>query len=336
MTTPAEAQAVIDADIKANGTGAITGTILNTVLTTMNAALETTISGLVTLSGNNTWTGNNTWSSAGTNYFDSTGLDDGKGLSALNPTFTDVNVTHPTRPFYYMAATTLGSNLKASAGPYIQDGDTTGTIRFAMLDDAGAVYNDWLTVARTGDVPQVAQLFTALRVNTELDIFGLFTNNANYEGLNIEWNSSNTYYQIATVKAGTGVSRDIYISRDSGASMYLSSINITFGVGVNTFTLTPGASNLATFQGGVAGTTVSGTGAFTSLSGTAIPAGGTAGSGYKFSSTTNFGVFFGSSTPTLAAAKGSLYLRSDGSTTNDRAYINTNGSTTWTALTTAA
>lgn len=70
--------------------------------------------------------------------------------------------------------------------------------------------------------------------------------------------------------------------------------------------------------------------------GTAIPAGGTAGLGYKVSSTANFGVFFGSGAPTLSAAKGSLYLRSDGSTTNDRAYINTDGGTTWTALTTAA
>ena len=72
------------------------------------------------------------------------------------------------------------------------------------------------------------------------------------------------------------------------------------------------------------------------LSGTAIPAGGTAGAGYKFSSTSNFGVFFGSGAPTLSAAKGSLYLRSDGSATNNRAYINTDGGTTWTALTTAA
>ena len=69
---------------------------------------------------------------------------------------------------------------------------------------------------------------------------------------------------------------------------------------------------------------------------TAIPAGGTAGTGLKVSSTANFGVFFGSGAPTLAAAKGSLYLRSDGSGTTDRAYINTNGSTTWTALTTVA
>jgi len=70
--------------------------------------------------------------------------------------------------------------------------------------------------------------------------------------------------------------------------------------------------------------------------GTAIPAGGDNRVGYKATSTANFGVYFGSGNPTLSAAKGSLYLKSNGTTTNDRAYINTDGGTTWTALTTAA
>lgn len=70
------------------------------------------------------------------------------------------------------------------------------------------------------------------------------------------------------------------------------------------------------------------------LSATAIPAGGTAGAGLTATSTANFGVFFGSGAPSLSAAKGSLYLRSDGTTTNNRAYINTDGGTTWTAITT--
>jgi len=78
------------------------------------------------------------------------------------------------------------------------------------------------------------------------------------------------------------------------------------------------------------------TGAITGLNATAIPAGGTAGSGLLVSSTANFGVFFGSGAPSLSAAKGSLYLRSDGSATNNRMYVNTDGSTTWTAVTTAA
>jgi hypothetical protein len=68
----------------------------------------------------------------------------------------------------------------------------------------------------------------------------------------------------------------------------------------------------------------------------AVPAGGTTGTGITMSTTANLGVFFGSGAPTLSAAKGSLYLRTDGSGTTDRAYINTNGTTTWTALTTVA
>jgi len=69
---------------------------------------------------------------------------------------------------------------------------------------------------------------------------------------------------------------------------------------------------------------------------TAIPAGGTAGAGFTFSSTANFGTFFGSGAPSLTAAKGSLYLRSDGASNVTRAYINTDGGTTWTAINTVA
>jgi hypothetical protein len=92
-----------------------------------------------------------------------------------------------------------------------------------------------------------------------------------------------------------------------------------------------GTTQAATFSNSISAASTA-----TILSGTAVPAGGTAGAGYMFSSTANFGTFFGSGAPTLSAAKGSLYLRSDGSATNNRAYINTDGSTTWTALTTAA
>jgi hypothetical protein len=96
-------------------------------------------------------------------------------------------------------------------------------------------------------------------------------------------------------------------------------------------------TTLVTPNIGVAtGTSLATTGALTAQSATAIPAGGAAGQGVLVSSAANFGVFFGSGAPTLSAAKGSLYLRSDGTTTNDRMYVNTNGTTTWTAVTTVA
>lgn len=68
---------------------------------------------------------------------------------------------------------------------------------------------------------------------------------------------------------------------------------------------------------------------------TALPAGGST-SVRMLLSTSTLGVYAGSGAPTVSASKGSLYLRSDGSSTSTRAYINTDGGTTWTAITTAA
>ncbi len=68
----------------------------------------------------------------------------------------------------------------------------------------------------------------------------------------------------------------------------------------------------------------------------APPAGGATTAGYKFSSTANFGVFFGSGAPTVACAQGSLYLRSDGSTNLTRLYQATDSVGGWTAVPTAS
>jgi hypothetical protein len=51
---------------------------------------------------------------------------------------------------------------------------------------------------------------------------------------------------------------------------------------------------------------------------------------------TSPGVYSGAGAPSFTAAKGSLYLRTDGSSTSTRAYINTDGASTWTSVTTAA
>jgi hypothetical protein len=47
-------------------------------------------------------------------------------------------------------------------------------------------------------------------------------------------------------------------------------------------------------------------------------------------------ICFGSGVPTLKAPQGSIYLRTDGSSTSTRLYVNTDSSTTWTNVTTAA
>lgn len=50
---------------------------------------------------------------------------------------------------------------------------------------------------------------------------------------------------------------------------------------------------------------------------------------------TGLGLYFGSGAPTISAIKGSLYVRTDGSSTSTRMYVN-NGTTTWVAVTTAS
>jgi len=61
----------------------------------------------------------------------------------------------------------------------------------------------------------------------------------------------------------------------------------------------------------------------------------TAGDGVLVSNTANLGVFFGSGIPTLSAAQGSLYLRTDGNSGSSRLYVNTTGSNVWTNVFTA-
>lgn len=80
---------------------------------------------------------------------------------------------------------------------------------------------------------------------------------------------------------------------------------------------------------------ISGVGSIAAHTGTAIPVGGAAGKGVLVSSVANFGLFFGSGAPAISAAKGSLYMRSDGTGTADRMYVNVGG-TTWTAVNTVA
>lgn len=46
-------------------------------------------------------------------------------------------------------------------------------------------------------------------------------------------------------------------------------------------------------------------------------------------------IYVGSGAPTVSATKGSLYLRTDGSSTSTRLYVN-NGTTNWVAVTTAS
>lgn len=149
---------------------------------------------------------------------------------------------------------------------------------------------------------------------------------------------------LSPPNGGTGVANGALSTITLGGPViYSGAFSAAFTVTAGTAVTLPTTGTLATLAGSeslsnktITGPSVTMTGTVAAYSGTAPPAGGTTGSGIKISSTSNLGVFFGSGAPTLSAAKGSLYLRTDGSGTTDRMYVNTNSSTTWTAVVTVA
>ena len=100
-----------------------------------------------------------------------------------------------------------------------------------------------------------------------------------------------------------------------------------------TFDAATSVTSLAA-TGGVTAATVSATGNITADSATALVAGG-ASAFIATNTAVGMGMYIGSGAPTVAAAKGSLYLRSDGSSASTRLYVS-DGSTTWIAVTTAS
>jgi len=98
---------------------------------------------------------------------------------------------------------------------------------------------------------------------------------------------------------------------------------------------TGAVTTTATFGAATQVTSLAATGNVTADSATALVAGG-ASAFIATNTANNMGIYVGSGAPTVSAAQGSLYLRSDGSSTSTRAYINTNGTTGWAAITTAS
>jgi len=148
--------------------------------------------------------------------------------------------------------------------------------------------------------------------------------------------TADTVYILTSIVANSATWKNL----SGGAGTFVTVTATGAILGATSITATAGAIT-ATAGAVVAGTTVTGgtgvtatTGNITCTAGDVEAATATkgfiCGSGLK--------IIDGAGTPhaSVTAPKGSLYLRTDGTTTNDRIYVNTDSSTTWTALTTAA
>lgn len=259
------------------------------------------------------------------------------------------------------------ANAAASSGPTLSSAgdDTNVDINIAPKGSGGVNLTSTDTAAlavgangATNPVLQVdagtASVATGLKVTgaaaasgVALDVVSSGTN----ENLTIDAKGSGTI-SLNTTGTGTVVARRALAAWVASTSAFTAgrngSTNPALQVDTNTASSATGIKiTAAAAAGGVAVAAISsgsnenltidskGTGTITFQTGTAVPAGGAAAAAVRIG-TSGPGVFVGSGAPTVTAPQGSLYLRTDGSSTSTRAYINTDSGTTWTAITTAA
>lgn len=266
--------------------------------------------------------------------------------------------------FAYILANTVQTNnanvftaLQSMSGAAFNEAKGADVPSAATLN-LDSVTGNYVTVSGTNTVTAVTLTSGAMRMIRATGAF-TWTNNAAI----VVQGGANWVASAGDIFIVRGDATAVYVLVFPASGAPVGQVPISTGVsglgsGVATFLATPSSANLrgaltdetgtgaAVFAdtptlvtpniGAATGTSLGLTGQVTSNNATAIPAGGSLTVGLEATSTANFGVFFGSGVPTISAAKGSLYLRSDGSTTNDRAYIATSASGTWTALTTAA
>lgn len=196
---------------------------------------------------------------------------------------------------------------------------TGGTISGATISDS----------TLTGDISSTG---TDYFYNTTIDP-------VNHERAQVGW-VSNTFV-IRPAAAGTGTARNMSVGPNgSNTSIFLRAggsdrwrVDSTVSGGP-IYPVTDNASDIGQSGNRVKDFYLYGTANL--ANGVAVPAGGSSAAFVHVSSTAGLGIYFGSGAPTVSAAQGSLYIRTDGSSTSTRLYVNTNGTTGWTNVTTAA
>jgi hypothetical protein len=295
----------------ANTGGFISG-VLNATGNIIGGNLRT--AGLISATGN--ITGQNIIASSGIGVAGDIGVGGDIFAGGNIDTDSSVNATGNIAGSYFLGngsfLTGLSSTSRITSGTTEMSVDVpSGNIRATVAGTANIAVFSTSGVNIIGGVNATGGL-----VGSNVNVSGLITASGNITGGNIR--------STGLVSAAGNI---------LGGNIAVTG-NVSLTANVIAGNLTASAQLVA--LGNVTGGNVTTGGQVSAFSATAVPVGGTGGAGYVFSSTANFGVFFGSGAPTLGAAKGSLYLRSDGSTTNNRMYINTDGATTWTAVITAA
>jgi hypothetical protein len=243
-------------------------------------------------------------------------------------------------------ATALGTNLGVAGAVVTFDGNIGAAIGTSLALGGAAIGAHKLAVTGTSAFSDVMLIGGGSQhINAKLDVTGATVTTGNdsfpfFVSANapqgqtgfLLYNSASNHVDN---KVLFGLQADTTAGRNTAFSFSAKFSDVTDATRTSTVSMLAANNGSTTTAASLVGINWSYPGIITVGSTTATPAGGSTAVRLVFGTTSGFGIYVGSGAPTVSAAQGSLYLRSDGSSTSTRLYVNTNGSTTWTNVTTA-
>lgn len=255
----------------------------------------------------------------------------GSGTVTINGTATGIVVLP--------AGTTIGgsvpltSTITSSSATAFQVGPNGGTNPSFLINASAtsAATGVSITSAAAGSGVVIGTLSSASAENLTIGAKGtgmvFFTSIVEAQSRLYVQNASNQALAI-----GANANTNPVLSVNASATSVATGVTVigaAAGAGVAINAISSGTNEPLQFNG-------KGSGNVVVQAATATPASGSSTAALLFGTTAAFGIYYGSGAPTVTAAQGSIYIRSDGSSTSTRLYVNTTGSTTWTNFTSAA
>lgn len=236
--------------------------------------------------------------------------------------FTGINYTSSSSSSSIIIERCEGDLTTTGIGIYSSSGNGTLFFRYTRIANTGGS-----TTASTMSDGVCQAIFS--RFNSPISYSGTCT--GTFDNVTIETSAQNT---TSLTTSGTVSITQSYCLYNAGTA---SAVSVGSGTLINMNSCVVGSTNTnaVTGAGQIRYTPLS----FSNTSKTVnVTTQTTRGFGPRILLSGGCEILSGSGSPSgsITAPQGSLYLRTDGTTTNNRAYINTNGGTTWTAITTVA
>lgn len=258
------------------------------------------------------------------------------------PVANSIDGTNDYLPIYTASATaTQAINRSTFLGVTGQPADLTSTqtLQNKTIDNTNtfSIKDSLFTLVDNGDTTKKAQFQLSGITTATTRTYTLPDASSTLADIATAQTFTNKTLTSPTINSPTITNATI--TADTVAGYTTSTTGSIYGISVTTGSISSAlalTSTLSVTGATTLSSTASITGQLSVQTATAPPAAGATTAGIKLSSTANFGIFFGSGAPTFSAAQGSVYIRTDGSSTSTRLYSNTTGSTTWTNFTSAA